>query len=250
MTGYRAFLVKELREVAATWRLYVLPVTLLVCALASPLLAKATPYLVSTVANLPLKLPDPTVTDAYAQWIKNLGQVALLVVIVSFSGAVNGERSSGTAAMALSKGLTPAAFVAAKATAALALVVLPTALATVVMAITTQAVFGEVSWARLAAATGAWVVLALWSVSAVFLLSSALDSASATAGLGIAAWVALSIVSAWGPAARWSPAGLLGAPTTLAMGTETPWAWPVATGIVTAALFVVAATLVMRRREL
>ncbi|HSN11992.1 MAG TPA: hypothetical protein VLS51_07795, partial [Propionibacteriaceae bacterium] len=102
----------------------------------------------------------------------------------------------------------------------------------------------------LLAATGAWVVLALWSVAAVFLISSALDSASATAGLGIAAWVALSIVSAWGPAARWSPAGLLGAPTTLAMGTETAWAWPVGTGIVTAALFVVAATLVMRRREL
>ncbi|HSN11374.1 MAG TPA: ABC transporter permease subunit, partial [Propionibacteriaceae bacterium] len=195
MTGYRAFLVKELREVAATWRLYVLPVTLLVCALASPLLAKATPYLVSTVANLPITLPDPTVADAYAQWTKNLGQVALLVVIVSFSGAVNGERSSGTAAMALSKGLTPAAFVAAKVSAAVALVVLPTALATVVMAVTTQVVFGEVSWARLLAATGAWVVLALWSVAAVFLLSSALDSASATAGLGIAAWVALSIVS-------------------------------------------------------
>lgn len=250
MTGYRAFLVKELREVVATWRLYVLPVTLLVCAVASPLLAKATPYLVSTVANLPLKLPDPTVADAYAQWTKNLGQVALLVVIVSFSSAVNGERSSGTAAMALSKGLTPAAFIAAKVTAAVGLVVLPTALATVVMALTTQAVFGHASWVRLFAATGVWVALALWGVTAVILLSTALESASATAGLGIAAWVVLSVISAWGPAARWSPAGLLGAPTALAAGTETSWAWPLATGIVTAALFVVAAVLVMRRREL
>src|SRR5664280_3027517 len=130
MTGLGPFLVKELREIGATWRLYVIPVMLLFCAVASPLLARATPYIVGTVANLPLKLPDPTVADAYAQWTKHLGQMALLVVIVSFSSAVNGERASGTAAMALAKGLTPAAFIVAKVTAAYALVAVPTALAT------------------------------------------------------------------------------------------------------------------------
>jgi ABC-2 type transport system permease protein len=250
MTGYKAFLVKELREVVATWRLYVLPVTLLFCAIASPLLAKATPYLVSTVANLQITLPEPSTLDSYAQWTKNLGQVALLVVIVSFSSAVNGERSSGTAAMGLSKALTPAAFILAKVTAAIALVIVPTALATVVMALTTRAVFGDAPPAHLLSATGAWLVLAVWSLSAVILLSTVLDSASATAGLGIAAWVALSALSAWGPAARWSPAGLVGAPNALAAGTETSWAWPVATGLVMAAVFVVGAVLVMRRREL
>src|SRR5664279_4760855 len=138
MTGFGPFFVNELREILATWRLYVLPVMLLLCAVASPILALATPYLIGTVANLPLKLPDPTVADAYAQWTKNLGQMALLVVIVSFSGAVNGERTSGTAAIALSKGLTPAAFIVAKISAAYALVVVPTALATLVMALTTR----------------------------------------------------------------------------------------------------------------
>src|SRR5450756_2605286 len=172
MTGFGPFLVKELREIAATWRLYVLPVTLLFCAVASPLLALATPYLVGTVANLPLKLPDPTVADAYAQWTKNLGQMALLVVIVSFSSAVNGEKTSGTAAMALSKGLTPAAFIVAKVAAAYALVAVPTALATLVMALTTRVVFGEAPVGTLFRATAAWLVLALWCVTAVILLST------------------------------------------------------------------------------
>ncbi len=250
MTGIGPFLLKELREITKTWRAYVLPLTLLLCAVASPLLAKATPYLVSTVANLPLKLPDPTVADAYAQWIKNLGQLALLVVIVSFSSAVNGERSSGTASLALSKGLTPSAFIVAKVTSAVALVTVPTVLGTVVMALVTQAAFGEAPWRPLVGSTAVWLVLAIWSVTVVILLSTVLESTSATAGLGIAAWVALAALSAWGPAARWSPAGLVPAPTTLAAGMDTPWVWPVVTGVVASALVVVVTALLMRRREL
>jgi|BarGraNGADG00312_1021997.scaffolds.fasta_scaffold19286_1 ABC-2 type transport system permease protein len=250
MTGFGPFLVKELREISATWKLFVLPLMLLLCAVSSPLLALATPYLVSTVANLPLKLPDPTVADAYAQWAKNLGQLPLLVVIVSFSSAVNGERASGTAAMALSKGLTPAAFVVAKVAAAFVLVAVPTALATVVMAITTRAVFGDAPWGTLLRATAAWLVLALWCVTAVVLLSTVLDSTSATAGLAIAAWVVLAVVSSWGPAARWSPAGLVGAPSSLAMGLDTVWLWPMLTAAVTAAMLVVGSVLALRRREL
>lgn len=250
MTGFGPFFTKELREIVATWRLFVLPVVLLFCAVASPILAMATPYLVGTVAKLPIALPDPTVADAYAQWTKNLGQIALLVVIVSFSSAINGERSSGTAAIALSKGLTPAAFVTAKIAAAFVQVTVPTALATGVMALTTRLVFGEAPWGTLLRGTAAWLVLALWCVTAVVLLSTLLDSTSATAGLGIAAWVALAALSAWGPAARWSPAGLIGAPSTLAAGTTTVWLWPMLTAAATAAMLVVASVLVLRRREL
>jgi ABC-2 type transport system permease protein len=250
MTGFGPFLVKELREIAATWRLFVLPLMLLFCAVASPILALATPYLIGTVANLPLKLPDPTVADAYAQWTKNLGQMVLLVVIVSFSGTVNGERTSGTAAIALSKGLTPAAFIVAKVAAAYALVVVPTALATVVMAITTRVAFGEAPLGSLIRATAAWLVLALWCVASVILLSTLLDSTSATAGLAIAVWLVLAALSAWGPAARWSPAGLVGAPSSFAMGQDTVWVWPMLTAAVTAAMLVVVAVLVLRRREL
>jgi len=58
------------------------------------------------------------------------------------------------------------------------------------------------------------------------------------------------VISAWGPAARWSPAGLVGAPTSLAMGNETTWIWPMLTAAVTAAILVVGSVLALRRREL
>ncbi len=250
MTGYLPFLRKELREILATWRIVVIPVTMLFCAVASPLLAKATPYLVSTVANLPITLPDPTVADAYAQWIKNLGQIALLVVIVSFAGAVTTERTSGTAALALSKQLTPAAFVLAKVTAGSALVAASTAVSTLVMWAMTHAVFGEAPGSPLVASTGAWLLLALLCLAIVVLLSTLLDATSASAGLGIGAWVVLAAISAWGPATRWSPAGMVPLPSSLAAGLDVAWVWPVITAAAAAVVLVVAAILTLRRREL
>ena len=250
MTGYLPFLRKELREILATWRIVVIPVALLLCAIASPLLAKATPYLVSTVANLPITLPDPTVTDAYAQWAKNLGQIALLVVIVSFAGAVTTERTTGTAVLALSKQLTPAAFILAKVTAGSALVAVSTVASTGVMWAMTLAVFGEAPGPALVASTGAWLMLALLCLAIVVLLSTVLDATSASAGLGIGAWVVLAAISAWGPATRWSPAGMVPLPSSLAAGADVAWVWPVVTAAATSIVLVTTAVLTLRRREL
>lgn len=250
MTGYLAFLAKELREILATWRIVVIPVTLLFCAIASPLLAKATPYLVSTVANLPIALPDPTVLDAYAQWTKNLGQIALLVVIVSFAGAVTTERTSGTAVLALSKQLTPAAFILAKVTAGVALVTVSTLVSTGVMWVMTRAVFGEAPVRALAAGTGAWLLLAVLCLAIVVVFSTTLDATSASAGLGIATWLVMAGVSVWGPAARWSPVGMVNLPSSLAAGADVAWVWPVITAAMATIVLVAAAILILRRREL
>lgn len=250
MTGYGSFLIKELREIAATWRLYVLPVLLVFCAATSPVMALATQYLVNTVANLPITLPDPTYVDAYAQWTKNLGQLVLPVVIVSFSSLVNGERSSGTAVLALSKGLTPAAFIAAKATAAIALITSATILGVIVMAVTTRITFGVAPLPQLVAGTAAWLLLAILCVSAVTVFSCAIDSTSAAAGLGLATWIVLAGLSAWGPATRWSPAGLIAAPSSLAAGVDVAWLWPVLTGAIAAVALVAIAVVTLRHREL
>lgn len=250
MTGYLPFLRKELREILATWRIVVIPATLLFCAIASPLLAKATPYLVSTVANLPITLPDPTVTDAYAQWTKNLGQIALLVVIVSFAGAVTTERTSGTAVLALSKQLTPAAFILAKVSAGVALVSVSTLVSTGVMWVMTRVVFGEAPVRALAAGTGAWLLLAVLCLAIVVVFSTTLDATSASAGLGIGSWLVMAGISVWGPAARWSPVGMVNLPSSLAAGADAAWVWPVITAAIATIVLVVAAILILRRREL
>lgn len=59
-------------------------------------------------------IPDPTVGDAYTQYIKNITQFGFLLAILMGMGAVVGEREKGTAAMVLSKPLSRWAFVASK----------------------------------------------------------------------------------------------------------------------------------------
>jgi ABC-2 type transport system permease protein len=54
----------------------------------------------------------------------------------------------------------------------------------------------------------------------------------------------------WGPALRYSPAGLTAAPTALATGEPVSLAWPIGTGVVLAAVLVLATIVVFRRREL
>ena len=107
---------------------------------------------------------------------------------------------------------------------------------------------GEAAWFGLPGRAATFVLPK--STALTELLSTVLESTSATAGLGIAVFLVLATFSAWGPAARWSPAGLVPAPSTLAMNMETVWAWPIGTAVVTAALCVLAACLAMRRREL
>jgi hypothetical protein len=116
--GFGAFLGKELTEIVRTWRLWVIPGMLVFFGLTSPILAAITPALVQSMAasqpGVVITLPPPTAFDAYAQFIKNLDQFVLIAIVISGAGAVSGERSSGTAILALTKPLSRGAFVAAK----------------------------------------------------------------------------------------------------------------------------------------
>jgi ABC-2 type transport system permease protein len=107
MTGLGAFVRKELTEIVRTWRIWVIPGMLVFFGITSPIIAALTPALVqSMTASQPgvvIRVPPPTALDAYAQFLKNLDQFVLIAIVISGAGAVSGERSSGTAILALTK---------------------------------------------------------------------------------------------------------------------------------------------------
>src|SRR4029450_10216921 len=100
MSGFSAFLAKELNEIMKTWRIWVLPGMLLFFAVASPVLALLTPALVSSAAQAPpgltIPMPPPTWTDAYGQFLKILNQIILIAIVITGAGAISSERASGT----------------------------------------------------------------------------------------------------------------------------------------------------------
>lgn len=253
MTAFRAFLGKEFREIAKTWRMWVLPGIVLFFALSGPVIARLTPQLLQALApdtGLVIEVREPTFRDAYLQWAKNLVQLVSFALIVVFAGVVSGERRSGTAVLVLTKPLSRTAFVAAKYLAGSAFLVGTVAIGAAVTWALTWAVFGEAPLAPLAGATGLWLVLGLMILGIMVFLSSLVGSQAGAAGLGFGAFVLLSIASIWSPAVRYSPTGLLGAPTEVLLGRSGPLLGPVLTGLALGAISVAAAVAAFSRKEL
>jgi ABC-2 type transport system permease protein len=252
-TGLGPFLAKELTEALRTWRLPVLGGVVLFFALSGPVLALLTPQLLQSMqASQPgvvIQLPDPTWRDAYGQWIKNLSQIVAFVAIIAAAGTVSGEVASGTAALVLTKPVSRSAFVVAKAISLFALVAACVALGTLLTQAVTLVVFGQAPVAPLWGPMLAWLAFAGLLVAIATLLSALLPTLAA-AGLAVGAFFAISLAALWGPAVRYSPAGLTLAPGELLLGKDPALLWPLATTLAAAVALVTVAAALFARREL
>lgn len=115
MNSFYVFTIKELREQIKTYKGIVLAIILMIFGMTSPLMAKLTPEMLK-MANLgiELKIPAPTYVDAYAQFFKNISQIALIVLMLVYSGSIVSETSKGTALLMLTKRLSRRAFLLSK----------------------------------------------------------------------------------------------------------------------------------------
>jgi ABC-2 type transport system permease protein len=115
---FATILKKELREQWRTSRLLVLVVVLFISGMISPLLAKYTPDLLRSVPDLPAGLadmiPDPTIQDAVGQYVKNVSQFGVLLIVILTMGVISQEKERGTAALTLTHPVQRSALVLAK----------------------------------------------------------------------------------------------------------------------------------------
>ncbi len=254
MSVFGVLLRKELREIRRTWRIWVLPAILLFIAVTSPILAEITPQLVRSLASdqpgVIIELPDPVPLDAYRQLVSQLTQIGLLALIITTAGIISGEVRSGTAILVLTKPVSRRDFVLAKVIAQVILLASATAVAALVCWAGTLAIFGEAPVGELAAAAGLWLLTAAGFVCLMTLLSTLITAQAGAAGAGIAAYFVLSILAGWGPAQRWTPAGVLHALAAVIDGARPALAVPVLATLVLGALAVAAAVRRLDRAEL
>lgn len=108
---------KELLQQWRTKRVLVVAAIFLLFGMGSPLLAKFTPQLLTSIegaeqfADL---IPEPTNVDALSQYVKNLTQFGFIMAVLLGMAAVAGEKERRTAAMILSKPMPRWAFVLSK----------------------------------------------------------------------------------------------------------------------------------------
>jgi ABC-2 type transport system permease protein len=252
--GFRTFAAKEMLETRKTWRLWVLPGILVFLGLTTPILAAVTPALLKATAQrqpgVVIQFPTPTSVDAYVQFLGNLAQLALLVVIITGAAAVAGERRAGTAALVLTKPLSRAAFVWAKAMANLAVLVVATAIGAALCIAVTVVLFDAAHVAAFLESVALWLALAAMFVCLMVLLSAAIDRQAAAAGAGLAVYAALFVLTGFPVARDRSPAGLLAANDALLKGREAALAAPLVVTLALAVICLLAAAWVFRRKEL
>ncbi|HBG21681.1 MAG TPA: hypothetical protein DDW83_00270 [Peptococcaceae bacterium] len=127
MSGAKAYLKKEFREIGKTYKIYVIPIIFLVLGLMSPIIAKIAPDLVKSLAGsgsgVVIQLPPPTAVDAYLQLFKNLNQIGILVVLITSIGLVVEEKTRGTAVLLLTKPVPRWSFMISKYLASALLVI-------------------------------------------------------------------------------------------------------------------------------
>ena len=107
---------KELLEQWRTKKILIMIIIFLFVAVASPILAKLTPELLKglSVQGIKIELPTPTYLDALDQFIKNISQIALLVLVFVIAGSVTDEKNKKTLEIILTKPISRTKFVLSK----------------------------------------------------------------------------------------------------------------------------------------
>ena len=253
MSGTAVFARKEAMEILRTWRIWVLPGILLFFALTGPLLARFTPEIVGALAADQLggfQIPTPTYLDAYAQWVKNLSQIALFALIIIYGGLVSADSRSGTAVLVLTKPVSRRAFVVVKAAVHAVFFAVVLVVGTLLTWGLTAVAFGTAPGSALWSSALVSLVLGELFIAVMTLLSTVIGSNAGAAGAGIGTYALLSIAGIWKPLARYSPAGLGNDATALAAGTATDVLWPVVTSLALMVALVALAAVLYRRKDL
>lgn len=254
MKGLSPMLRKEAAEVRHTWRLFVLPAILVICAVTAAVMTYLLPTILESAgesqSSMTIEVAEPTMMDAYRMFMQQLSQIALIAVIVATAGSVSSELRGGAGVLVLTKPVSRVAYVVAKAISNGVVLALAAGVGVLAFVGLTLLLFGEIALAELAGAVGLWLVLALLFCALMILLSSLMNSQAGAAGLGLGVYAVFSALGVWSTARAYTPVGLLdeagrvlegGSPETLA---------PLLTGIAAIVLFVTAAGWAFRRREI
>jgi len=245
---------KELVEQWRTRRAWIVGAVLIGFGLASPLLAKLTPQLLKALPDVPPGLaemiPEPTLADAVAQYIKNLSQFGILLAWLMSMGAVAQEKERGTAALVLAHPLPRPIFVLTKFAALMILFGANLFLAALGGWYYTLLLFEALPWGTFLALNGLMWLVFLVYIAVTLLCSTLTRSQSAAAGLSFGALLVLLVAGSLPGVGKYLPSRLFDWGEALALGGETT-AWSafwVSLALIVAALG--AACLIFERQEL
>jgi len=183
---------KDLLELWRSKKILILTFVFLFVAVASPIFAKLTPMLLKSIPITPglsINLPDPTYMDAVDQFIKNVSQIAILVLVFVVSGAVVDEKTRKNLEILLTKPVSRAKFIISKFVSYLAAISGAFVVSSAIFyyyTVTTFNTFSLSNFSLMAANTLIYVLM----ISAITILASTITKNSVSAaGLGFLSYI-------------------------------------------------------------
>lgn len=203
---------KELREYARSKKLLALLLIFAFFGIISPVTAYFTPDIMSYVAksqNIKIEIPPPTFNDALFQYIKNISQMCIFVLILMTMGQITNEKEKGTAVFLLVKPVKRISFITAKFLSTFAMVTAATLVAALCAGFYTY-VFFDFLPIKGFLAQNILILLYIWVICACTLMFGSLFKSQIPAGiLTIALWLLFTLLGQFGPVASYSPDALI-----------------------------------------
>lgn len=116
MNSYTAFVKKEFTENIKNFRFLILFAIFLIFGIASALLAKFTPEILSALTTDMQMNKEPVALDAWKQFYKNISSVGFSALIILFGSCLSSEYSKGTLVLMVTKSLSRPTIILAKYT--------------------------------------------------------------------------------------------------------------------------------------
>jgi len=115
MSGYIAFLKKELMENTLNFKLVVMFAVFAVLGILSPVSTKFMPDIVSALTpQLGITFSEPAALDSWGEFYDNVSSLGMSLMLIIFSGCLSSEYNKGTLIIMLTKGLPRPAVIVAK----------------------------------------------------------------------------------------------------------------------------------------
>jgi len=203
---------KELLEYLRSKKLISILLIFAFFGIVSPLTAYYIPEIMAYVAknqNIKIELPPPAYQDAIAQYIKNVSQMCVFILILMTMGIVSNEKEKGTAIFVLVKPVKRYNFVLSKLTALIIILAISFLTSALCCSLYTYLFFEEVHLGIFFVQNILLMLYVLVILSATLMFSSIAKSSVVAGVLSFIFWMSLPLISLIGKAGRYSPDNLL-----------------------------------------
>ncbi|MDD3874995.1 MAG: ABC transporter permease subunit [Bacteroidales bacterium] len=217
MISYMRFIVifkKELLEYSRSKKLVAVLLIFSFFGIVSPLTAYFLPDIMEHFTksqNVNIDIPAPTYDDAVFQYIKNLSQMCVFILILMNMGIISGEKEKGTAVFLLVKPVKRSSFILAKFSAVFTITVTSICLSALFTAFYTFLFFDTLNIFNFIV-QNLLITLYILCVMSITLMFSTIARSQILSGiLTFFMWISFSIFAQFGEIGRYSPDGLISA---------------------------------------